>query len=194
MRLLHVTDVLPRPAYACDPWYLQRGKAVHLACHYLDTCGLDWSALDPRIKGYVEAWERCKAETGCAVNRSEVAVGGPLFGYVGTLDKIMDLPAGNKKMGWPVRPGVSHEVWDLKCGDPEPWHALQLAAYVHAYGGRMKLGRRTCHLSADATYRLIEHKGKDDLKVFLAMLTTKYWRLEHGLDEWPEPREGEERE
>lgn len=177
MRLLHCTDVLPKPAYSCDPWYLERGKAVHLACHYADTVGLDRSTLDPRIVGYVDAWERCKRETGLVVDRSEVAVGGPLFGYIGMLDKIMA--------------GKSWEMWDIKCGQPEPWHGLQLAAYCHAYGGRIKFVRRTCHLMKDGTYRLVEHTGKDDLKTFMGYLTVAYWEINNGLREWPALREGE---
>lgn len=176
-RLLHVTDALPKPAYSCDPWYLERGKAVHLACHYLDTVGLDWSRLDERIVGYVRAWERCKAETGLAVDRSEVQVGGHGYGYIGTLDKVMV--------------GRSWELWDIKCGQPEPWHCLQLAAYLHAYPTRIKMRRRTVHLSGDGTYRLVEHTGKDDLKAFMAMLAVAYWEINNGLREWPALREGE---
>lgn len=195
MRLLHVTDALPHPAHACDPWYLERGKAVHLACHYADTCGLDWDSVDSRIVGYCRAWERCKAETGMVVSASEVGIGGERAGYVGTLDKIVILPDGNAKMGWPVKAGRSLEIWDLKCGGPEPWHGLQLAAYeIEVRKARKRtvpMARRTCHLSEDGTYRLIEHTGKDDFKTFLGYLTVAYWEINQGLREWPALREGE---
>lgn len=179
-RILHVTDALPRPAYSCDPWYLERGKAVHLACHYLDTVGLDHEQLDRRIKGYVQAWQRCKRETECVVIASEQAVTGP--GWKGTLDKVVSLPGGKR------------EVWDLKCGQPEPWHGLQLAAYEVGFRGRngaKPYGRRSVHLKADGTYTMVEHKGKDDYRTFLAMLTREYWMISHGLNDWPALREGE---
>jgi hypothetical protein len=181
-RLLHVTDVL-RPLYTgpADPWLLERGTAVHLACEYLDTVGLDWSTLDPQIEGYVRAWERCKAETGAQIAAVEQKIGGAHVGYVGTLDRIVML-------------GGAPELWDLKTGGPHASHGLQLAAYLHGIEPKVKsdnVRRRTVHLKDDGTYALVEHSGKGDLKVFLAMLTAAYWRLENGIDSWPAPRAGE---
>lgn len=181
MRLLHVTDCLPRPAHPCDPWYLERGRAVHLACHYADTVGLNMESLDPRIQGYVEAWERCKRETGYFVVESERKVEGA--GYVGTLDKIM----ATQRLGDTFR---YFEVWDLKCGGPEPWHGLQLAAYeVCVRVGKKPMRRRCVHLSEDGTFRLVEHKDPADFRRFMAYLTVAYFEINNGLREQPAERE-----
>lgn len=182
MRLLHVTDVL-RPLYTgpADPWYLQRGVAVHRACELMDTVGLDWDSVDPQIKGFVDAWHHVKAETGARIVAAEQVVGGPRFGYVGTLDRIVMLED-------------RAEIWDIKTGGTHCSHGLQLAAYLHATNHinestKKKIRRRACHLKDDGTYSLVEHAGKSDLKVFLAMLTTALWRIENGIDNWPEKRE-----
>lgn len=183
-RVLHVTDVF-RDFYAgrtIDQWYLDRGSMVHLACDLLDgALGLDWSTLDPRIEGYVRAWARCKRETECVVIASERPVSGP--GWKGTLDKVVSPPNGKR------------EVWDLKCGQPEPWHGLQLAAYEVGHRGRTgtkPYKRRGIYLRADGTYQMVEYPGKDDYRTFLALLTREYWMISHGLRDWPALREGEE--
>ncbi len=181
-RLLHVTDCLPgRDSLQFVPQEaLYRGKWVHDACHILDTGRMTPAVREaaPEWWGYVEAWEKCKRETGAAVLVSEKKVCGR--GYTGTLDKIITIA------------GARWEVWDLKCGGPEAWHGLQLAAYevcVRTRGSALR--RRCCHLSADGTYQLIEHKGKDDLRDFLAYLRIAYYEINHGLRSWPALREGE---
>jgi hypothetical protein len=184
VRLLHVTDVLPgrESLQFVPPEALYRGKWVHHACHLLDVGTLDREATKasaPQWWGYVEAWEQCKREMDICVDSSEVNVGGPKFGFIGTADKCILTARG---VG---------EVWDLKCGQPESWHGLQLAAYTHGLGFRPAVKRRTCHLSADGSCHLVEHKGKDDLRDFMAYLRVAYYEINHGLRQWPALREGE---
>lgn len=56
-RLSSVTEVISRvaPHRDVDDWYLQRGAAVHAAIQLELRGELDWSTVDERIKGRVEA-------------------------------------------------------------------------------------------------------------------------------------------
>ncbi len=99
---------LVRP-YEGDPWYGVRGSAVHLATHLLDQGTLDWTTVDPAIKGFVEAYAEFKEREGWEFEHSEERLSNYKYKYCGTPDRFMPLI-------------------DIKCGDShEP---LQLEAYA----------------------------------------------------------------
>lgn len=214
MRLLHVTDALVSPGALrhIPQEALDRGKWVHAWTAALDDAeAIGGKTLDAFLRqcdalallsgeagekarawwGYVESWRECKRVTGAYSLKSEVRVGGIALGWQGSLDNVM-------------RVKNADEIWDKKCGDPEPWHKRQLAAYEYGWrflccgkraDSRKPLARRTAHLQADGSFEparhLIEHKGKDDYRDCLAFLRVAYLEINEGTREWPPLREGE---
>lgn len=214
MRLLHVTEALVAPgALQFVPQEaLDRGRWVHAWTAALDDAEAIGGAALAAFLGqcdelqalageagekarqwwrYVESWKECKRITGAYSIKAEVKVGGDALGWIGRLDNVM-------------RHGVCNEIWDKKNGGPEPWHKRQLAAYEYGWrylchgkrGGTMKpLKRRTAHLQADGTFdparHLVEHKGKDDYRDYLACLRVAYLDINEGRREWPKLREDE---
>ena len=185
--MLHVTDCLPRGSFVYDPIYAERGKHVHLACHLADSTGLDWNTVFPPWRGWVEAWEKFKAESGADILASEQPVESEAHGYCGTLDKV-------------ARMGRRIYVLDIKTGAPPVTIGLQTASYLAAYDGKLKsksTGSAVIHLKEDGSYTFTaeDTPGQKlfhptDFRVFLACLTVKQWEMQHGL--WsPQNREEE---
>ena len=140
-----------------------RGTYVHDACHMLDDGELDWATVDPRIEGYVRAWEACKHERRLVVEANEVRVFSEQGWYTGTLDKVVR------------RDGRRLGIYDLKTG-PEKYSGsgLQLAAYVHAWLEMMTEGRPTemiervaVELHEDGRYRFVPHNNSQDYADFM---------------------------
>lgn len=76
------------PGWQADPWYLQRGKALHGACHLYDMGTLDWASVDPAIIGRVRAWERFRREWPATVWHSEAPMQSAVSRFAGTPDRI----------------------------------------------------------------------------------------------------------
>lgn len=83
-----------------------RGKYVGWACDWFDAGTLDWASLDPRLRPYVEAYQRFCADEVQTTLASETLVTDPATGAFGYLDRKVFL----KKT--PGRPTVI----DLKTG------------------------------------------------------------------------------
>jgi hypothetical protein len=175
--MLHVTAVLPKGSFVYDPIYAERGKHVHAACHLLDTTGLNWDTVYPPWRGWVEAWEAFKAESGAVVQKSELPLESQKHGYCGRLDCIVKMKR--------------RYVLDIKTGPPPVTTGLQIAAYAEAYKeqyGEPMPGRAVIHLMEDGRYKFTaeDTPGQDlfhptDFRVFLAYLTTKQWEMNRGL-------------
>lgn len=90
-----------------DPWYGERGSALHLATEFYDRGTLDESTVDPQIQGYLESWKRFRKDQNYTPTYIEHITYHPEL-MVGT--KIDRLP-----------------LLDIKGGAKEAWHILQLA-------------------------------------------------------------------
>jgi len=82
-----VTQVITRfvPQHG-DQAAMQRGTAVHIACHLLIKGILDWGTVDPRMMGWLTSFAEWLQRTGFEVEQSEQRGANPLHGYAGTLD------------------------------------------------------------------------------------------------------------
>lgn len=156
-----VTQVLADAGLIDTTWYreggAQRGKAVHLACQYLDEGDLDEATVDPAIIGYLEAYKRFKKECSIKPEWIEIPLGNGL--YAGTPDRVMK-----------TRPRV---IWDLKTSTLQPFHKWQLAAYVHLLEDPFSYSRCGLYLSDSGRYTIKEFPKSEylaDLNVFLAAL------------------------
>lgn len=148
----------------------QRGTAVHAACHFLDEGDLDEETLDPALTGYVEAYKTFRRAT------------------VATEWAWIECPRQDlmsRYLGTPDRICVSRprQLWDLKTGSHQPWHAIQAAAYVNMLDDPYAYRRFGVYLRADGKYSVREFpraEYRHDLAVFNAALTLYYWKKENG--------------
>ena len=165
-----VTRVLEFAGVASTEWvqqyYLDRGTALHLACHLDDAGTLDMATVDECILKPLEAWRNFKRDTGIKVLHSEKIVGSKIAGgYAGTLDKIIRWPNGQV------------DLLDLKHGQSAPPAVrYQLAAYACAafsMGMPTKV-RYSLALRQDSTYRLKDWSDPSDIGQFIEWLKS-YW-------------------
>ena len=159
-----------RLAYAAE-----RGKAVHRAIWLLeaggDGTGLAWDTVHPELVPYLTAYQAFKKGTGCRIVEKERLIVSERYRYAGRADLVVE---GLEKWS---------DMLDIKTGEPNPAHALQLAAYVWGYRemGNTKriLGRCVLYLRDNATYRLVRHHEATDFNVFLAVKQVYDWRRAH---------------
>ena len=154
-----------------------RGNAVHLACHYIDTVGLDFSSVDEQIRGYVEAYARFKAKVPITIIESEkrMAVSRifqekELTPLAGTPDRIVWLYG-------------RRAVIDLKTG--VGCH-IQTAGYADLYNRSHSapvMERYELRLLKDGTYKFVRHddpmdffKFRDALRKTHADMRVNKWR------------------
>jgi hypothetical protein len=149
-----------------------RGQVVHLACEIYDRCGSE--IVDPEISPYLEAWKRFRAETGFLPSVIERPHAHLVYRYAGTIDRIGQTAGPNGTVGM--------IVLDIKSGSPEPWHAIQLAAYCTLVGSPYECERWAVYLANDGTYKIKtfpKNEYSTDLSVFLSALNLHNWRLKH---------------
>lgn len=146
------------------------GRAVHLATKLHDDGDLDEASLDPRLRPYLDAYLRFRAETDFETHLVEQPLYHPKLLYAGTPDRA----------GMLDRALI---VLDLKkMLVLSSWIGTQLAAYaelLRVNGCKVKK-RYALSLRADGTYRLREFRSVDDWPCFLALLALKNWQTKHG--------------
>lgn len=128
----------------------ERGTAVHAACHYLDDGDLDWDTLDPRYRGYVEAWERFRHDWQFEPLLVEHMIWSPHYRYAGRMDRVGTLP---RKDG-----GHDLVILDFKTGDWVKGYRYQMAAYNGALDEPRKYRRLPLQLCDNGEYRSHENK------------------------------------
>jgi len=169
--VLSVTQTLEAagiiPPYTGDPWYGDRGTAVHAATWLDDQGLLDEGTVDPQIAGHLAAWRKFRRESGFVPIGGETPLHHPLHGhYAGTPDRWDD-----------------SLLVDIKTGGEYPWHTLQRAAYrelLKQSGVRIK--RDICvYLKNDGRYTTSKDSSTPhDLSVFYAAITINRWKERHG--------------
>jgi hypothetical protein len=162
-----VTTVLKAAGLIDDQWYTEasrrRGTAVHAACHYLDEDDLpeSWLESSPHA-GYVRAWVNFRKETGFRPSLIEHRVFHKKLGYCGTLDRLGSF-----------RSSEPDTVLDIKTGEAQRWHRIQLAAYANCLDVPGRYRRMTVLLRTDETYAIVEHhprQFREAMNVFNAAL------------------------
>jgi hypothetical protein len=92
-----------------DDWSRDKGKAVHLACHYDDLDCLDEEDLDPVIIPYLEGWRKFRTDTGWVTELSEQPMMSSTYLYAGTPDAIGYLP-GLKRAAVELSPKGTYKL------------------------------------------------------------------------------------
>lgn len=160
-----------------DPsFYMERGRLVHLACHYDDKGTLDEDDVDPIIRPRLEAYRKWKRESGAKIVSSEVPLWHPRMRYAGTIDKL-------------ARWCGMDSLIELKCGPNVPAYGIQTAGYMLmvelpesmellgiARPLTMMRQRFGLYLKPDGTYKLTEHRNPDDAAIFKHALAIYHWK------------------
>lgn len=144
---------------------MDRGSAIHAALEFYDQDDLDAGGMDERIAPYLDQWIAFKRDSACHIKGVEVQIDNETHRYSGRVDRLVVI---NNEPG----------VLDIKTGQPQPWHALQTAAYAE---GDYKLARWTLYLRPDG-YKLDRHTDRYDWTHFLAALSVARLRVAWGLE------------
>lgn len=147
-----------------DPRAMDRGRAVHSACHYLDEGDLDEASVGREIAPYVRAYQLFLEQSGCVPEMAETRVWSRIHRYAGTLDRL-------------ARLADARVLYDLKTGPPEKWHGAQLGGYAIALAESVGItvdSMFCLHLGADGRYSIREHRAPQSHRQFLAALAK--WR------------------
>jgi hypothetical protein len=148
-----VTDILVGAGIVDTTWFTElgrwRGSAVHLSCWYDDEGDLDEAQLDPRLRGYLAAYRKFKAETGFKADSIEQSLHHELLGYAGTPDRVGVLGDGR-----PCLP-------DLKSGASSKATRFQTVAYAACLPGPRKFVRMEVRLKENGKYSLQVYEPKD---------------------------------
>lgn len=174
-RLPGVTEILKGLGIIDYRWAqerdLIRGQAVHLACKYLAENCLDWTSVDPSIRGYVEAYQKFLKDTSFLPQVCEKPMFNLIYRFSCTPDQIGVLNGRDT-------------ICEIKTGSTPPWVGLQTAAQALAYkpDGWMKVDRVCLELRADGSNRLTECLDLSDGGVFLSAVSVFTWKLIKGIE------------
>jgi len=166
-----VTQILTAEGIINGQWYTEdgrrRGGHVHLALRYLDEGRLDEDSVTDEVRPYLEAWQRFISETGFICLQIEQPFADRNLGFAGTPDRV----------GW-MDGDKTLSIIDIKTGSPEPWHALQTAAYAVGIGKRMAK-RWSVYLRNDGNYRLVQYQDIDDINAWIGLVSIRNWKQKH---------------
>lgn len=166
-RILKLTGI--SPSYAdLDPFYAERGTAVHKACELDDLNRLDESTVDPEhVRPRLEAWRKFRREHGARFGPASIE---HRFAYQ------------NKYAGCVDRLYTRGGVLDIKTGKPAAWHGVQTMAYAVGAGQGREAPRWAIYLAEDGTYRLERHEDPSDFTTWASALAIMAYRRRCGMD------------
>lgn len=149
-RVSSVTQILKQEGFIDSRWYqpsgTNRGSMVHELTEQMDKGTLKADHLSgSEVYPYLAAWEKFKEDIG---NFSFINIEDPVATelYAGIPDRIAV---------------INHKNWliDIKTGQHELWHGLQLAAYEMGINNTFDIPidkRRVVHLKANGKYSICD--------------------------------------
>jgi hypothetical protein len=165
-----VTEILAATGlvryFNADPWFLERGTAIHSATAMIDNGTLDWGSVDSRITGFLDAYMKFKEETFMTYwEHIEEPLAHPTYRFCGCPDRWND-----------------EYLLDIK---GVQGYAIQIESYAELLRANGFNPGRTgymLHLKEDGTYKLEAHKfDRRLLGVFLSAVSVFHYRKEKGL-------------
>ncbi|GJQ59752.1 MAG: hypothetical protein D8M57_13065 [Candidatus Scalindua sp. AMX11] len=145
-------------------YYRERGKAVHLAIHYIEKGTLDPSSVEKEIWPYIKAYFQFKKDFKHKTLATEERVYHKTYDYCGTLDRR-----------------TRGAIWDYKTGVNRYVDGLQLCAYSHAKG-MPDADRYSVYLRPTGKYKIESHERDRSLfPTFLACKQIYQVKNLHGL-------------
>lgn len=145
-----------------------RGAAVHAACALDDLGDLVESTVHPEVAPYLRSWRLGRQHFGWKFQRGDVELSVETASYTGHPDKVLRSPD---------RKFVT-DVIDLKAGQPERWHSIQLAFYAMAFLPAQSVypARIGVYLKSDGTMpNVVRYTDPEDFRVAKAALTVAAW-------------------
>ena len=156
-----VTQILADLSFIDDSFFTlesrERGRKVHKITELYDDGSLDTETVDPRLKGYLDAWIAfCNAVSFVPTMIEKRVFHSHLF-YAGTLDR-----KGVNGKGKSV-------LLDIKTGVQSGWHPYQLGGYALCEDADELL---TVYLKEDGKFRVEEHDKKKSINGWLNIVQT----------------------
>lgn len=155
--LLKACGLIDTTFYAKDGYAMHRGTLVHKTTELYDLGTLDEDALDPALRGYLDAWRKFRHEFDEPWTHIEKPMCDEMCGFAGTADRL-----------------GARLVLDIKTSATvQPWWGAQLASYAllgFTVGTAALVKRYSLRLRDDGSYRLDEHKDRKDFDIFRAAL------------------------
>lgn len=149
-----------------DPFYLDRGTAVHRVTELYDKGRLDEASLVPAegeldLHPYLAGWKKYRADHPGDLGAIETHFLHKAYRFCGTPDRV----------------GI-----DIKTGAHYPWHVVQAAAYS-------RLTKHVAHwdciyLQEDETYKVKRFSGMDLMKgwdIFFCAMSLHNWKMNRGI-------------
>lgn len=116
---------------------------------------------------YLAHWRQFLEDYDAVWSAIEERIHNPAWGYAGTLDR----------RGRMVINGEPHAVIvDIKTGEPDRWHGVQLAGYAFALGTNTTDYRRFGVYLRPDHYKVIEYADPSDFVAFTALVTINSWK------------------
>ena len=150
-----INDLLGSDYSKIDPFYAERGTAVHKAIELHLQGELDESSLDEHVLPYFNGFKKFQKETGFEVEVTELRIFSRDLWFAGTLDLIGKID-GKKYL------------LDIKTGQKQKWHSIQTAGYAIGYGEK-EIKRGCIYVKKNETYALHGHSSQADFMVFESM-------------------------
>ncbi len=177
-RLPSVTEILGLLGFIETEWFTvegrERGRAAHIATHYLEDGGLDWDslkateeALGVPVEPYVRGWERFLKETGWKSSYIEKPEYDKLHLFAGCPDRIGRFPSARGSSGIEIKTGPSMGWWKYQTGGYEVLTGLRDWTVVR--------------LKPDGDFALDPVMDVNAGTKFLNMVTTYHCGREHGI-------------
>lgn len=88
-KILQLAELTPAFYKTLDPWYAEKGHAVHAATEYFDKGTLDLDTVDPEIEGYLDAYRKFRQDFPVDILGIEVRLYHPRYKYAGTIDRVI---------------------------------------------------------------------------------------------------------
>ena len=149
-----------------DSFYLERGSAIHLATAYMDRGILNLDSVDPRIMGFLQAYQQFNGDHAWDQwEHIEEPLFHPTYRYCGCPDRWSDKCLLDIKgvQGYPIQLEAYAEL-------------LRANGYDPGRQGYM------LHLKEDGKYKIETHKyDRRLLGVFLSAVSVFHYRKEKGL-------------
>ena len=165
-QILEGVGIIDKRFYA--PGSDQRGRYIHKMTELDDTGELAEENVKDDLRGYLEAWRKWKTDHDAEILDSEYKVYHPYYGYAGTIDKVI----GGKHL----------HIADIKSGQPEKWHVLQLTAYFQCFlamPNEKRWKNKDVHLlniylKDDGSYKTV--KSDPNIPMWEAILRVWKWK------------------
>lgn len=161
-----VTEII-RTKYPLSKWVpdsaLERGSAVHQGCCFVDGPDSGGLKVTSEAMPYIRAYGSFLFDTGTGIVLSEKSLYHSVYGYAGTLDRVLKL--------W-----GKLAIVELKCNEAPEWVGLQLAAYAHLIMPELGVlippeDRYALELKKTGKYKLRPSGSHSDWPEFLECLT-----------------------